>query len=136
MVTITVWLRVTRRPENVLLAAILSTMTNLYRWATTNLLRSAERRGNECRKMNIAPGIESKVVPLSDCKKSDSVTGGPSVTPFLVARQVRYLPCDIVYHLFSCFRTVVTAFGPQPPTRQEHTVQALLIQMLSAPQTY
>jgi hypothetical protein len=104
MVTITVWLRVTRKPGNVLLAAVLSTMTNLYRWGTTNLLGSAERRGTECRKMNIGSlRIEPKVIPLSDCQQSDPLTGGPSVTPFLVALQVRYFPViwSAVYSLAS-----------------------------------
>jgi hypothetical protein len=103
MVTITVWLRVTRILENVLLAAILSTMSNPYKWGATNLLGSAELRGTECRKMNIAPGIETKVVPLSDCQQSDPLTGGPSAMPFLVAQQVRYLPVlwSAVYSLAS-----------------------------------
>jgi hypothetical protein len=101
MVTLTEWLHVT--PEDVFLAAVLSTMTNLYRWGTTNLLGSAELVGTECRKMNIAPGIETKVLPLSDCQQNDPVTGGPSVMPFLFAQTVRYLPViwSAVYSLAS-----------------------------------
>ena len=78
-------------------------MTNLYRW-TTNLLGSAERRGSECRKMNVGGiGLETKVVPLSDCQRSDPLTGGASVAPFLVAREVLYLPViwSAVYPLAS-----------------------------------
>ena len=69
------------------------TMTNLYRWGTTNLLwYSAERSGTECLQLNMAPRIESKVISLSQCQQSDPMTGGPSVAPYLVARNVRYLP--------------------------------------------
>jgi hypothetical protein len=87
---------VTSPPENVLLAVILSTMTNLYRWRTTNLLGSAELVGTECRQMNVAPGIKAKVLPLSDCQQSDPMTGGPSVMPYLFAQPVRCLLVPVI----------------------------------------
>ena len=86
----------------------------------------------------LRPASAQKVVPLSLCQQTDPFTGMPSSAPFLIAQQVRYFPasCDMVCRLLACFRKVATAFIPQPPTRQENPVQALLIQMLSVPQTH
>ena len=103
MATITVWLRVTRVLEPVLLAAILSRVTNLYRWGATNLLGIARNFVEpNVAKWTSLPELKTRLFPFPTVKRQTlSLVGLVPRRSSLPWGYVIVPSCDMVCRLFS-----------------------------------